>query len=130
MTGRAANENRVVVDGFIRGALIDSPATGGSPIPDIALPNAANLGALVVADDSHEPRFAESEVILYDRRPVSPDTLVDRIAIVQVADGRRMMKILRRGGGTRWRLEWPGTPPEDAAELLAVWRYVGSLAAR
>jgi hypothetical protein len=131
MRARTASEAGVPVDGFVRdGAVIDPGGAARQESSEIILPAESALGAFVVAGDSQRPRFLDGEIILYDRRPVSPDTLVDRIAIVQIADGRKMIKIIRRADAARWRLEWHNAPAEEAVELLAAWRYVGSLAGR
>jgi DNA-binding XRE family transcriptional regulator len=131
MRARTASEAGVPVDGFVRdGAVIDPGGAARQESSEIILPAESALGAFVVAGDSQRPRFLDGEIILYDRRPVSPDTLVDRIAIVQIAAGRKMIKIIRRADAARWRLEWHNAPAEEAVELLAAWRYVGSLAGR
>ena len=73
----------------------------------------------------------DGEIILYERKPIPPDALVDRMAIVQTADGRKMIKVIRRESDSPgWRLEWHNEPSEEVVELAAAWRYVGSLAGR
>ena len=88
-----------------------------------------DVGALVVAGNSQWPRFLEGETVLYDRRPVLPQALVGRYAGVQTADGRRLLKILKRG--TRdgvWTLSSHNAPDENDVALIGVWRYLGVLA--
>jgi len=94
----------------------------------VMMPCGPHVGALQVRGDSMYPRFFDGEYVLYDREPVTPRELVDKYAIVQTIDGRLMIKILREGrkAGT-WRVESHNAPAEDNLELLAAWRYLGTL---
>ena len=136
MTGRGemrregGSAARVAVDGFVRAGAVIHPAAVGEA-REISLPIDRALGALIVAGVSQWPRFMDGEIILYERTPIPPDGLVDRMAIVQTADGRRMIKVIRRENDRPgWRLEWHNEPSEEVVELTATWRYVGSLAGR
>jgi len=76
------------------------------------------------------PRFQAGESILYDRRPLTPAEMVDRLAIVQLLNGDRLVKTLRPGRRTgRWRLESHNAPPLEDQDVLMVWRIVGLLTA-
>lgn len=135
MTGRgdmktARDSVSLPVDGVVgAGAAVemaDDLSTAGDVID---LPLDGTIGALRVRGDSQWPRFLNGEIVLYDRRAVIPDTLVGRTAIVQLADGRRLIKTLRRGqGDNRWTLESHNAPPERNVELIGAWRYIGTIA--
>lgn len=84
------------------------------------------LRALIVRGDSQLPRFRDGEVVLFDQRPVNPVDLLGHYAIVQTVDGRRLVKIIRRG--TRegfWRLDSHNSEPEEDVRLIGAWRYLG-----
>lgn len=129
---QVANVVRVPVDGLV-GA--------GAAVEQIGIADAMEagdwaelqcdpeVGALVVVGASQWPRFLEGETILYDRRPVLPQTLVGRYAIVQTADGRRLLKMLKRGDREgAWTLASHNAPDEENVALIGVWRYLGVLA--
>jgi len=91
----------------------------------------AHLGAMIVRGESQWPRFLDGEVVLYDRRPVSPSTLIGRFAVVQDLNGGRLIKIIRRGTAEGlYTLESHNAPPVRDIRLLAAWPYVGVLATR
>lgn len=124
---------RVTIDGLVgAGARVnDNRADFLEIVPDsIDLPELENVGALIVEGSSQWPRWQAGEVILYDRRPVLPDKMVDKYVVVQDLNGHRFVKILRRGKrpGT-WRLDSHNAPPEEM-ELLSVCPYLGALANR
>jgi phage repressor protein C with HTH and peptisase S24 domain len=97
---------------------------------EIELPAAAEIEALIVRGDSMRPRFRDGEIVLFDPRPVSEEQLVNKIAIVQTFDGRRLIKMLRRGVGEgRWRLESDNADAEDDVRLIAAYRFIAMLPA-
>ncbi len=105
--------------------------SGYDPPDEITLPGEGFLAALVVIGTSMEPRFHEGERILYDTRPIVPNKLIGKYAVVQALDGRRMVKILRKGGSeNRWNLESYNSPVEKDVKLLGIWQYLGVVAAR
>jgi phage repressor protein C with HTH and peptisase S24 domain len=100
------------------------------PPDTIDMPGDGEIAGLIVRGESQWPRWLEGETILYDPRPVLPQSLIGKYAVVQATDGRRLIKLLRRGKNDRsWRLESHNAPPEEA-ELIGVWRYLGTIAAR
>lgn len=97
-------------------------------VDDIDIPQGAHVGALLVRGESGWPRFQDGEVALYDMRPEQPRTLLNRYAVLDTVDGRRLLKLLRPGGRPNaWTLESHNAPPEEGVELLAAYRYLGLL---
>lgn len=62
------------------------------PIPD-------GTGAVVVRGDSQMPIFEDGDLIGYHKEGRPPESLVGRMCIVRLADGRMFIKKLRRGSG-------------------------------
>ena len=134
LTGRGEMKGRlqdIPVTGLVgAGASVEmiGDTAGVDPPMTIALPEAGRIAALKVRGESQWPRFLDGEYVLFDPEPVLPQTLVNRYAVVQTLDGRRLIKMLRRGRGDgRWRLESHNAPPEDDVQLLGAWRYLGTL---
>lgn len=124
----------------MRGVEIDGTVGAGSAVdfddqphaqhdkPTIDLPADEHLGALEVRGDSGWPRLLDGEFVLYDRRPTAPEGLIGRLAVIRTADGRSLIKTLRRGRRDgRFRLESHNAPPEDDVQILTAWRFVGIL---
>lgn len=102
--------------------------TAAASLGEIEIPSGEHLGALVVNGDSQYPRYMHGEAILYDRRPEPPARLVNRYAIVDCADGRRVIKKLIKGRRpSSWTLWSHNAPEEPDADILAVYRVVGTL---
>jgi len=139
MTGRGEMKPKagpvltLKVDGFVgNGARVDMPDQPpvDPPYSELSF-DPQNVGLLVVSGLSNYPRFIEGEAIMYDRRPASPSTLIDRYAIVQDADGQRMLKILRRGSREGlFSLESHNQAPLRDVEVLMAWRYLGVLSGK
>lgn len=78
---------------------VDSGGLGESvELPPGAAPN---TGVVIVRGNSMYPRYLEGEKIYYvtDRR--DPDEMIGKECVVQLADGRIMVKRLRRGSRRR-----------------------------
>lgn len=120
------------IDGLVgAGARVEQVGeTAASDPPDWAeIPTGEEVGALIVRGESQWPRFLDGEVIIYDRRPVLPAAMVGRYAIVQTFDGRRLLKILKRGSKeAHFTLASHNAPDEEDVRLLGAWRYLGVLA--
>jgi phage repressor protein C with HTH and peptisase S24 domain len=102
--------------------------SAGDALPDsIEVPSGDHVGALIVRGDSQWPRFIDGEIVLFDLRAAPPGELVGGYAIVHTMEGERMIKILRRGRGDRWRLESHNAPPLEDVDLLAANAYLGTL---
>ena len=107
------------------GARVDMPddPSSGEPFDDISVDLDGDF-VLVVEGDSQWPRYLQGERVIVQAQPVNPDQLLNQYAVVQVEDdGRRLLKMLRRGAriGT-YRLESHNAPAEDNIRLTAGWR--------
>lgn len=129
---RSLDSFEIGIDGLVgAGAAVEQigDSVGESASGWVDLPVGPEVGAYVVKGESQWPRFLDGETVLYDRRPVMPQALVGRYAIVQTADGRRLLKILKRGSREGfWRLSSHNAPDEEDVRLIGAWRYLGSLA--
>jgi phage repressor protein C with HTH and peptisase S24 domain len=93
------------------------------------LPDPDEVFAQRVEGDSMWPRFLHGETIICGRAAQRPDRLIGRYALVQLPDGRRMIKLLARGGRPgRYTLESHNAPAEHDIEVLAAWPYLMTLA--
>jgi phage repressor protein C with HTH and peptisase S24 domain len=129
---QVANIVRIPVDGLVgAGAAVEQIGVADPLDPGdwAELQCDPDVGAFVVVGASQWPRFLEGETVLYDRRPVLPQSLIGRYAIVQTADGRRLLKILKRGARDgMWTLASHNAPDEENVTLIGAWRYLGVLA--
>lgn len=101
----------------------------GDSVPDsITWPDPETLAALIVHGDSQLPVYYPGQVILYDARPLTPQNLVNRMAIVQCEDGRRLVKRIRRGTEAgKWSLESLNAKLEENVPLLGAYEIIGTL---
>jgi phage repressor protein C with HTH and peptisase S24 domain len=119
----------IPVDGRVgAGAIVEQPGDPQSwGAPETAtLPNGENLRALLVVGDSQLPRHFPGDFVLYDPTPRLPEDLIDQYAIVDTFDGRRLLKIIRRGTGDFWMLQSLNGDPE-LAQLIAAYEYRGTI---
>ena len=73
-----------------------------------------DLSALKVQGDSQYPRFLSGEYIIFRNEPAPPEGLIGRYCVVDCADGRRLVKMLRKcAKAGLFRLESHNAPPED-----------------
>lgn len=91
----------------------------------IDLPDIESLGALLVKGDSQRPRFFDGEFVVYRTIPKSPPELVGEFAVVDTADGRTMIKLLRFGRieGT-FHLESINADPEENVYVDCAYEHV------
>lgn len=81
-----------------------------------------------VDGDSMYPRYMHGEVILAQKEPRLPDDLIKRYAVVDVADGRRLIKIVERGTKTgHFTLISHNAPPEFDVRIIAARAVIGVL---
>lgn len=130
---RTPNRGRdIEVFGFVEAADSVTKVEDDWTIEHIAarLPEPQHLLALKIRGDSQRPRFLPSEYILYDKRPLRPEELLDQFAIVQMENGTFLIKTLREGRrGYRWTLESLNARPLFTSDILCVYRYCGCLPA-
>lgn len=90
---------------------IDDHEKGGSleevPAPPGAGPSAVGV---IVRGDSMYPAYREGDVLIYDEhRP--PADLLQRECVVELEDGRQMVKTISRGAGDSYTLVSHNAPP-------------------
>jgi phage repressor protein C with HTH and peptisase S24 domain len=100
----------------------------GEGIKEIELPAGVPANAVVVEvkGESMHPRYYDGEYLVYIRDGRSPEELVGRECVVELTDGRKMVKTVRRGSKRGlFRLEsFNASPIEDVKIKWAgyVWR--------
>jgi phage repressor protein C with HTH and peptisase S24 domain len=83
---------------------------------------------LIVDGESMMPRFRHGEHLIFGRRYDDPTPLVGHEVMARLADGRKMVKILRRGAAPGlWTLESINTrvKPIEDVELLWALPFMG-----
>lgn len=99
------------------GAVILPLDNGDSPLeyvePAFAVP--AGTVCVQVRGDSMYPRYFDGELIYYRSEPMNPSSAIGRECVVKLADGRMLIKILRKGSAPGvYRLEsWNAPTIED-----------------
>jgi SOS-response transcriptional repressor LexA len=94
----------------------------------VSLPRESETLALVVQGDSMRPRFYPGEVILYERQASAPSQLLGQYAVVQLDDGRNLLKVIRPApGDDRFRLESHNADPIESVRVQFAWKLVGVL---
>ena len=102
--------------------------TVAASIGNISLPDAEHLGALKVRGESQYPRYMDGEIVLYDRRPRTPGELRNRYAVVDCADGRRVIKKIHRGRrAAAWNLWSHNAHEEEDVDIIACYAVKGTL---
>ena len=87
--------------------------------------------ALQVRGDSQYPRFLDGEIVLVERDTTLPDDLVGEYAAVDTDDGRRLIKIVRRGSRpTLFNLESHNAPLEEDVRIISARRYKATVRSR
>lgn len=135
VSGRtAAARNRpptVELAGTVGGGATVFPVgddTAATSFDTLELPDPSNVVGLRVVGDSQYPRYMDGEIILVTREPHPPADAIGRYAMVDTADGRRLIKLLRRPAGSRnFRLESHNAPPEDDVRLTAAYPVLGTI---
>lgn len=101
------------MDDFALGAgldIVDSPPTYGEPAPAVAVE---------VRGDSMFPVYREGDQIYYSReRDFQIEEMINRESVVQLADGRTLLKTIRRGPTPgRYSLDSYNASPIEDVEI-------------
>lgn len=135
LTGKGdmfGKSRHIPVDGFVgAGAVVEFRRnTPGLDAPDeVVLPVDGMVAALLVRGDSMYPRVLDGEFVLYDPRPLRPELLAGEYAIVERLDGGKQVKLLKPSGRPDHWVLWSHNAPEETAQLLCGYRYLGALPA-
>lgn len=128
MRGRAAGVPLWGTVGAGAAVLPVSDDGGVLPLEHIDMPDAAHLAALRVQGDSQYPRFLDGEVILFETIARTPSYLVGRYCVCDLEDGRRLVKMLRRGTEKGlFTLESHNAPPEEDVKLRSAFAVRATL---
>jgi phage repressor protein C with HTH and peptisase S24 domain len=123
--------NQVPICGIVTAGLSSIPADQDESVAALgylSLPNPTEVDAHRVEGESQWPRFQHGEYVLIGRRSTSPEKLIGELAMVQLEDGRRMLKTIQRGRiPGLYTLESHNAPPEHDARVLAAWPFRGLL---
>lgn len=139
LTGRGAMETRrpsgqIEIYGVVGAGSVILPIeddTAAINVGDIQLPEPGSIGAVIIKGDSGYPRFQDGETLIFYTRQLRPSEVLNRQAIVQTWDGRKMIKTVRPYAkdvsGQRFTLESFNAPPEHNVDLMAAWAIYGLL---
>ena len=132
MTGRGEmkdNSASIPIVGFVGAGSTVEPVgdTAGYDAPyERSMPDAETIAGLIVKGTSQWPRYIDGEVILYETKPLNPQDLVNTYAVIDLEDGRRLIKLLRRSASKmKWTMESHNATPEETDAILAAYRVVG-----
>jgi phage repressor protein C with HTH and peptisase S24 domain len=104
-------------------------AVTDGPLEWIDLPDAKDIFALEITGDSAVPRYRPGEVLLVNRDPVNPDQMINHYCVLDLADGRRCAKRLKKIRGEFWLAsENQLFDAEPAPLIIGCYRIVGTLA--
>jgi phage repressor protein C with HTH and peptisase S24 domain len=90
-----------------------------------------NTVAYVIRGDSMYPRFFHGEIVLAERHSRQPNELIGQYAIIQTSDGRRLLKVLKRGSKPGLFNLWSHNIREEEEDVRVVnaQRYLACIAA-
>jgi phage repressor protein C with HTH and peptisase S24 domain len=133
LTGRgdmkSASDSSIPIMGVVTAGQTVIPADGeASVLGEMSWPGGDEVHGFRVQGESMYPRFLDGELLLVEAQPKDPRQLLNGYALVQLTDGRRMVKMLRAGSRPGlYTLESHNAPPEHDVDLLAAWRWRGTL---
>lgn len=70
---------------------------GADEIDQVESPFGGQIEAVIVKGDSMYPVYRDRDLIFYETRTFAQDDLVGRECVLRLADGRMLVKVLRRG---------------------------------
>lgn len=99
-----------------------------APFQFVSMPDPDHLGALRVSGDSQYPRYLDGEIVLVETIARPPSQLIGQYCVCDLEDGRRMLKLLRRGSEPGlFTLESVNAPPIENVKLITAFAVIGSL---
>ena len=92
----------------------------GDGIDEVVAPPGAGPSAVavIVRGDSMFPKYEDGDVLIYDERR-QPDELIGKICVVEIEDGRVLVKHIKRGAGDLFTLTSINAP--DIDDVKIVW---------
>ena len=99
-------------------------------IDSVDLPSADTTFVLQVVGDSALPRYHSGDYLMVNRRVYLPEEMINRYCVLDLADGRRVVKLLERiNGAFVLRSQNPDSALEIAPKIMGCYRIVGVLLA-
>ena len=132
MDGRRAS-GEIAIYGVVGAGSVILPIeddTAAINVGDIQMPDTESIGAVIIKGDSGWPRFQDGEILIFYTRQLRPSEVLNKQAIVQTWDGRKMIKTVRpykSAAEARYTLESFNAPPEHDVDLMAAWSIYGLL---
>lgn len=83
------------------------------PVPD-------GTAALIVRGDSQMPVFEDGDLVGFHKEGQDPDTLIGRMCIVRLADGRMLIKRIKKGSAPRLHT-LTSSNASDIDDVVIVW---------
>jgi phage repressor protein C with HTH and peptisase S24 domain len=103
-------------------------AVNDGPLEWIDLPNARDIFALEIRGDSAIPRYRPGEILLVSRDPVNPERMINQYCVLDLADGRRCAKRLKKDNGMLWLASENNLfDAEPSPLIIGCYRIVGTL---
>ncbi len=94
----------------------------------VSLPDPKDTFALKVVGDSALPRYHDGDILLVARDPYLPRDLLNNYCVIDLRDGRRVVKMLERVNGSYvLRSQNIDIPIEEKPEILWCYRIKGVL---
>jgi phage repressor protein C with HTH and peptisase S24 domain len=92
----------------------------------VDLPDPSDTFALLIVGDSASPRYDDGDYLLVDRNVYPPEQMTGRYCVIDLADGRRVVKRLRKERGTMLLVSENSTfDVEISPKIIACYRIRG-----
>jgi phage repressor protein C with HTH and peptisase S24 domain len=96
------------------------------PVDTRDLPTPDDAFLLQVTGDSGYPRYQHGEFIVVDRKPIRVEHAIGMYCVLDLADGRRVVKRLNRDNG-KYILQSHNAPDEESPLIIACHPVIGCL---
>jgi repressor LexA len=94
----------------------------------VTLPDPKDTFALKVVGDSALPRYHDGDILLVAREPYLQQDLINTYCVIDLKDGRRVVKMLEKVNGAYvLRSQNDTTPLEEKPDILWCYRIKGVL---
>lgn len=110
----ASGPIRIPIRSYVGAGAEVIPFDDDPPIDSVALPDWATLASegFIVRGQSMAPMFSDGDVLFPERDPAPPDKRLGQVVLIDLKDGRRLVKKLIKGA-TRGRWTLISVNPEE-----------------